>query len=61
MGFRRPREWGGKSSLLDKLYKGNTQGLVSTLIQREMLSATDYEELWQFWEKEVIWHSGFIR
>lgn len=39
-------------TLLDKLYKGNAKGLVSTLIQREMLSATDYEELWQFWEKE---------
>lgn len=36
--------------LLNKLYEGNAKGLVSTLIQREMLSAADYEELKQFWE-----------
>lgn len=35
---------------LDKLYEGNAKGLVSTLIQREMISAADYEELKQFWE-----------
>lgn len=35
---------------LNKLYKGNAKGLVSTLIQREMISAEDYEELRQFWE-----------
>ena len=32
-------------ALLDKLYEGDAKGLVSTLIQREMLTATDYEEL----------------
>ena len=36
---------------LDKLYEGNAKGLVSTLIQREMLSPEDYEELKKFWEK----------
>lgn len=39
-------------TLLNKLYEGNAKGLVSTLIQREMLSAKDYEELKKFWEKE---------
>ena len=37
-------------ALLDKLYEGDAKGLVSTLIQREMLTATDYEELKNFWE-----------
>ena len=39
-------------SLLDKLYEGSAKGLVSTLIQRELLSAADYEELKAFWERE---------
>ena len=39
-------------TLLNKLYEGNAKGLVATLIQREMLSAKDYEELRKFWEKE---------
>ncbi|MCI9296960.1 MAG: BlaI/MecI/CopY family transcriptional regulator [Lachnospiraceae bacterium] len=38
--------------LLNKLYEGSAKGLVSALIQREMLSAEDYEELRQFWAKE---------
>lgn len=38
-------------SLLDKLYEGNARGLVSTLIQKEMLTAEDYEELKRFWEE----------
>lgn len=37
---------------LNKLYEGSAKGLVATLIQREFLSAEDYEELRQFWEKE---------
>lgn len=37
--------------LLNKLYEGSAKGLVATLIQREMLSAEDYEELRQFWEE----------
>ena len=39
-------------TLLNKLYEGNAKGLVTTLIQREMISAKDYEELSQFWKKE---------
>ena len=38
--------------LLNKFYEGSARGLVSTLIEREMLSAEDYEELKQFWEEE---------
>lgn len=37
-------------TLLNKLYEGSAKGLVSTLIQREMLSPEDYEELKAFWE-----------
>lgn len=39
-------------ALLNKFYEGSAKGLVSALIQREMLSAEDYEELKQFWERE---------
>ena len=37
-------------SFLNKLYGGNVKGLVATLIQRDMLTAEDYEELRRFWE-----------
>lgn len=37
-------------TLLNKLYEGSARGLVATLIQRDMLTAEDYEELKQFWE-----------
>ena len=37
--------------LIKKFYEGNAKGLVSTLIQRDMLTAEDYEELRQFWEE----------
>lgn len=36
-------------TLLNKLYEGSAKGLVSTLIERELLSAADYEELCSFW------------
>lgn len=39
-------------TLLNKLYEGSAKGLVSTLIEKELLSPEDYEELRQFWEKE---------
>ena len=38
-------------AFLNKLYDGDARELVSTLIQREMLSARDYEELKRFWER----------
>ena len=38
-------------TLLNKLYEGSAKGLVSTLIQNDMLSAKEYEELKNFWEE----------
>lgn len=38
-------------TFLNKLYEGDAKGLVSTLIQREMLTPRDYEELKKYWEK----------
>ena len=35
---------------LSKVYEGNAAGLVSTLIQRDLLSAADYEALKKHWE-----------
>lgn len=37
-------------SLLDKLYEGNAKGLVSTLIQKDLLSPDDYEDLRKHWK-----------
>ncbi len=37
-------------SLVNRLYQGSARDLVAALIQREALSAKDYEELRQFWE-----------
>ena len=37
-------------SLLNKLYAGEAKGLVATLIQGEMLSEEDYQELKRFWD-----------
>lgn len=39
-------------TLLDKLYAGSAKGLVSTLLQTQLLSAEDCEDLRRFWEKE---------
>lgn len=37
-------------TLLDKLYAGSARGLVSTLIEGEMLTEEDYQALKEFWE-----------
>lgn len=37
-------------NFLCKVYEGNAAGLVSTLIQRDLLSAADYEALKKHWE-----------
>ena len=37
-------------SFLDRIYEGNAKGLVTTLIQKELLSADDYQELKKFWQ-----------
>ena len=36
-------------NFLDKIYEGNAKGLVSTLIQKALLSPEDYEELKTHW------------
>lgn len=36
--------------LLDKLYEGNAKSLVSTLIQKDLLSPDDYEDLIKYWK-----------
>ena len=38
-------------NFLEKLYEGDAKGLVSTLIQRDMLSEQDYEDLKRYWER----------
>lgn len=37
-------------SLLDKLYEGNAKGLVSALIEKDMLSPDDIEDLKKHWQ-----------
>ena len=37
-------------TLLDKLYEGSAKGLVSTLIQKDLLSPDDYEDLRKHWK-----------
>ena len=36
--------------LLNKLYEGNAKGLVTTLIQKDLLSPEDYEDLKTHWK-----------
>ena len=35
---------------VDKLFEGNPRGLVTALIQKDLLTEEDYEELKQFWK-----------
>lgn len=35
---------------VEKIYEGNAKGLVSTLIQKDLLSADDYEDLKKYWQ-----------
>lgn len=37
-------------SFLDKLYEGSAKGLVATLIQKDLLSPEDYEDLKAYWK-----------
>ena len=39
-------------TLVDKLYEGKAKGLLLTLLQNNMLSDEDREELKHFWERE---------
>ncbi len=38
-------------NLLDRVYEGDAKGLVCTLIQGELLSPEEYEELKMYWEE----------
>lgn len=35
---------------INKVYEGNAKGLVASLIQKDLLSSKDYEELKKYWE-----------
>jgi predicted transcriptional regulator len=37
-----------------KKYDGNTKGLVVSLIDKDLLSAEDYEELKKYWEEKKL-------
>lgn len=38
-------------TFLHKVYEGNAKGLVCALIQKDLLSAADYEDLKKFWNE----------
>ncbi len=38
-------------NFLDKIYQGNVSGLVSTLLQQEILSEEELKEIEAFWER----------
>ena len=38
------------TAFIDRIYKGNVQGLISTLIQKKLISEEDYKELKKYWE-----------
>ena len=38
-------------NFLDKVYEGNVGGLVSTLLQQDILSEADLKEIEAFWER----------
>lgn len=37
-------------TFLDKIYEGNVKGLISTLIQKDLISSNDYEDLKRYWK-----------
>ena len=38
-------------NFLEKIYEGDVKGLITTLLQKDMLSSEDYEDLKQHWER----------
>jgi len=38
------------TAFIDKIYEGNVSGLVSTLIQKNLIKPEEYEELKKYWE-----------
>ena len=41
-------------TFLDKIYEGSAKDLISTLIQKEMISPDDYENLKKHWEGRCL-------
>ena len=41
-------------TFLDKIYEGSAKDLISTLIQKEMISPDDYENLKKHWEGSCL-------
>ena len=41
-------------TFLDKIYEGSAKDLISTLIQKEMISLDDYENLKKHWEGSCL-------
>jgi predicted transcriptional regulator len=41
-------------AFLHKIFEGNTRGLVSTLIEKELLTAAEYDELKEYWKEGNI-------
>ena len=41
-------------TFLDKIYEGSAKDLISTLIQKEMISPDDYENLKKHWEVSCL-------
>ena len=37
-------------NFLEKIYEGDAKGLISTLIQKDLISAAEYEDLKKFWK-----------
>lgn len=37
------------TAFIDKIYEGNVQGLILALIQKNMISTEEYEELKKYW------------
>ncbi|MBY2477378.1 BlaI/MecI/CopY family transcriptional regulator [Clostridioides difficile] len=37
-------------TFINKIYEGNAKGLISTLIQKDLISADDYEDLKKYWK-----------
>lgn len=37
-------------TFVEKIYEGNAKGLISTLIQKDLISADEYEDLKKYWK-----------
>ena len=39
-------------TFVNKIFEGNTKGLISTLIEKELITAAEFEELKNYWKGE---------